>query len=150
MAHTFTNLLSHIIFGTSNHRPIIDAEWRGEVHAYIGGIVREIGGTALAVNGIADHVHIIAKLPPTVATSDAVRLIKTNSSKWIREGYGRRSKFGWQKGFSAFSVSESALASVLRYVQSQEEHHRKKTFAEESIEFLVKNGIPYVQRYVFE
>jgi putative transposase len=148
MAHTFTNLLFHVIFGTADHKSTIDAEWRGEAHAYIGGIIREIGGTALAVNGIADHVHIITKLPPTIAISDALRVIKTNSSKWIRDH--RRSKFAWQKGFSAFSVSESAVASVLLYVQGQEEHHRKRTFAEEYIEFLVKNGIQYDPRYVFE
>lgn len=148
MAHTFTNLLFHIVFGTSEHRPTIDAEWRGNVHAYIGGIVREIGGIALIVNGVADHVHIVSKLPPTIAVSDALRVIKTNSSKWIREQ--KRPNFAWQKGFSAFTVSESVLPSVVQYVKGQEEHHRKKTFAEEYIEFLVANKIPYDPRYVFE
>jgi putative transposase len=150
MAHTFTNLLFHIIFGTKDRYPFIEAELRPDLHSYVGGIVREIGGTALSIGGMDDHIHILAKLPPVLAVSDALRLVKTNSSKWVREQRGMRSKFAWQSGFAAFSVSESSARSVSRYIERQEAHHRKKTFAEEYIEFLEKNRIPYDPRYVFE
>jgi len=150
MAHTLTNLLFHIIFGTKDHAPLIDADLRPHLHAYVGGIVRELGGIALGVNGTADHLHMVAKLPPAIATSDVLRVVKANSSKWVRQQSGRRSKFNWQLGFSAFTVSQPAVRSVLDYVARQEQHHRKKTFTEEYIELLVKNGIEYDPRYVFE
>ena len=150
MAHTFTNLLVHIIFGTKDRFGFIDDHLRPDLHAYVGGIVREIHGVALSIGGTEDHIHILAKLPPVLAVSDALRLVKTNSSKWVRQQKGMRSKFGWQSGFAAFSVSESSARSVSRYIEQQELHHRRKTFAEEYIAFLEKNRIPYDPRYVFE
>jgi REP element-mobilizing transposase RayT len=101
------------------------------------------------VGGTADHLHALIKLLPTLAISDAMRLVKTNSSKWIHEEK-RRTRFGWQSGYAAFTVSESGVRTVRAYIEQQEEHHRKKTFAEEYIEFLEKNHIPYDPRYVFE
>jgi REP element-mobilizing transposase RayT len=149
MAHTLTNLLFHVIFGTKDRVPSIDDDVRGSLHAYIGGIVRESNGIAIVVNGTADHLHALIKLPPTLAISDAMRVVKTNSSKWMHEEK-RRMKFAWQSGYAAFTVSESGARAVRAYIDHQEEHHRKKTFAEEYIEFLEKNHIPYDPRYVFE
>jgi putative transposase len=105
MAHTFTNLLFHVIFGTKGHDPSIDADLRGALHAYVGGIVGEFKGIALSVNGTADHLHALIKIPPTMAIAEALRLIKTNSSKWAHEKGARN--FSWQSGYAAFSVSES-------------------------------------------
>jgi REP element-mobilizing transposase RayT len=149
MAHTLTNLLFHVIFGTKDRMPSIDEDVRGSLHAYIGGIVRESNGIAIVVNGTADHLHALIKLPPTLAISDAMRVVKTNSSKWMHEEK-RRTKFAWQSGYAAFTVSESGVRAVRAYIDQQEEHHRKRTFAEEYIEFLEKNHIPYDPRYVFE
>jgi REP element-mobilizing transposase RayT len=149
MAHTLTNLLFHVIFGTKGREPSIDADVRGFLHAYVGGIVRESNGIAIVVNGTADHLHALIKLPPTICISDAMRLVKTNSSKWMHE-QKRRTKFGWQSGYAAFTVSESGVRAVRTYIEQQEEHHRKRTFSEEHIEFLEKNHIPYDPRYVFE
>jgi putative transposase len=122
---------------------------RGSLHANVGDIVRESNGIAIVVNGTADHLHALIKIPPTLAISDAMRLVKTNSSKWMHEEKGR-TKFGWQSGYAAFTVSESGVRAVRAYIDQQEEHHRKRTFAEEYIEFLEKNHIPYDPRYVFE
>jgi putative transposase len=108
---------------------------------------RELHGHPLIINGIDDHVHVLLKLPPTISVADAIRVIKTNSSKWAHE---RRKKFGWQAGYSAFSVSESSVDAVRTYIERQEEHHRKRTFAEEYLELLQKHGIAYDPRYVFE
>jgi REP element-mobilizing transposase RayT len=149
MAHTLTNLLFHVIFGTKGREPSIDADVRGSLHAYAGGIVRELNGIAIVVGGTADHLHALIKIPPTLAISDAMRLMKTNSSKWMHEDKSR-AKFGWQSGYAAFTVSQSGVRTVRAYIEQQEEHHRKRTFAEEYIEFLEKNHIPYDPRYVFE
>ncbi len=149
MAHTFSNLLYHVIFGTKDRQHSIEAELRSDLHAYLGGIVRELGGLAVIINGTSDHVHALLKFPPRIAIADAVRVMKTNSSKWVHETH-RRSKFAWQSGYSAFSVSESGIAAVRTYIERQEEHHRKKTFAEEYLEFLDKHGVTFDQRYVFE
>jgi REP element-mobilizing transposase RayT len=149
MAHTLTNLLFHVIFGTKGREPSIDKDVRGSLHAYVGGIVRELNGIAIVVGGTADHLHALIKIPPTLAISDAMRLVKTNSSKWMHEEK-RRAKFGWQSGYAAFTVSQSGVRTVRAYIEQQEEHHRKRTFAEEYIEFLEKNHIPYDPRYVFE
>jgi putative transposase len=149
MAHTLTNLLFHVIFGTKGREPSIDKDVRGPLHAYVGGIVRELNGIAIVVGGTDDHLHALIKLPPTLAISDAMRLVKTNSSRWMHEEK-RRTKFGWQSGYAAFTVSESGAHAVRAYIEKQEEHHRRRTFAEEYIEFLEKNHIPYDPRYVFE
>jgi putative transposase len=149
MAHTFSNLLYHVVFGTKGREPSIDQELRPDLHAYLGGIVRELHGSPIVINGTHDHVHLLLRFPPTIALADAIRVVKTNSSKWVHEEK-RRAKFAWQSGYSAFSVSESGVPAVVKYIDQQEEHHRKKTFAEEYIEFLEKHGVSYDPRYVFE
>ena len=148
MPHNFTNLLTHIVFSTKERFPFIDAALRHDLHAYLGGIVRELKGTPLIVNGTADHVHLLAALPPTVSTSDALRVIKTNSSRWVHET--RRKAFGWQSGYGAFSVSRSKVPSVTHYIAQQEEHHRKVSFKEEFITFLKRHGIDFDERYIWE
>jgi putative transposase len=127
----FTNLLTHIIFSTKHRAPQIDQPLKPQLLAYMGGIVREINGAALLINGTADHVHLLVRLPATVALADALRLIKTNSSRWVHEQGQTHSDFTWQTGYGAFSVSQSNAAAVLRYIAKQEEHHRKVSFQQE-------------------
>jgi putative transposase len=150
MAHTFTNLLMHIIFSTKDRMPLIDSELRAELHAYLGGMVREVKGKAYSINGTADHVHLLVSLPPTIALSEAMKFIKANSSRWASEKCKQRKSFGWQTGYGAFSVSKSNVSSVIRYIESQEEHHRKISFQEEFVVFLKKHGIEYDERYIWE
>jgi putative transposase len=116
----------------------------------MGGILRENKGTLLKIGGIADHVHMLAKLSPTLAISDVLRIVKANSSKWINERKDVRDKFQWQPGFAAFSVSESQAPSVEIYIANQAEHHRAKTFEEEFLGMLKQNRIEFDSRYVFE
>jgi REP element-mobilizing transposase RayT len=150
MGHTYTHLLVHIVFGTKHRMPIIDDDLRERLFPYIGGIVREIGGAALIVNGTADHVHILASVPATISIADLMRVAKTNSSRWVNEQKDRKNRFEWQSGYGAFSVSHSNLESVRRYIANQEEHHRKMTFAEEFVSFLKKHGVAYDERYLWE
>ena len=146
MPHTFTNLLTHVVFGTKDRASLIKADFRPQLHAYLGGIVRELGGSAFAVNGTADHVHLLLSLPPALALADAMRVLKTNSSHWVNEE--RRVPFAWQAGYSAFSVSRSNAKAVMDYIARQEEHHRKMNFREEFVTFLRRHGIEFDERYV--
>jgi len=150
MAHTFTNLLAHIVFSTKDRAPFIDMELKPELHAYLGGMVREIKGKAYSINGTADHVHLLVSLPPTISLSDAMKVVKANSSRWVSDKWRERKNFGWQTGYGAFSVSKSNVPGVVSYIGNQEEHHRKITFKEEFLEFLRKHGIEYDERYIWE
>jgi len=114
------------------------------------GILRELDGKTSIVNGTPDHVHLLVQLPPALALSDAMRILKTNSSKWVHDRWPVRSKFGWQTGYGAFSVSKSNADAVSRYIADQEEHHRKKTFQAEFLEYLKKHEIEYDERYIWE
>jgi putative transposase len=149
MPHSFTNLLTHVIFSTKDRLPFIDAGLRPPLLAYMGGIVREMHGTALIINGTADHVHLLVGLPPTLALSDGMRILKTNSSRWVHEKYSSHYAFGWQAGFGGFSVSQSNVAAVSEYIAHQEEHHRKVSFKEEFLTFLKRHGIEYDERYIW-
>ena len=149
MAHTFTNFLTHLIFSTKDRLPSIRPEIRDDLWAYLGGIVRELGGTAAIIGGAADHVHLLVGLPATVALADAVRVVKTNSSRSVRRGRDSPA-FAWQVGYGAFSVSQSNAAAVLKYIQGQAEHHRRVSFQEEFIAFLKKHKIDYDPRYIWE
>ncbi|HKP72275.1 MAG TPA: IS200/IS605 family transposase [Pyrinomonadaceae bacterium] len=141
MPHTFTNLLTHVIFSTKDRAPLITADLKPQLHAYMGGIVRELRGKALIVNGTADHVHLLVSISPSLSLADVMRVLKTNSSRWAHEA--KRARFGWQSGYGAFSVSQSNVQGVLEYIAHQEEHHRKLTFQEEYVMFLQKHGISY-------
>jgi REP element-mobilizing transposase RayT len=137
MSHTYTNLLTHVIFSTKDRAPIITAVLHDDLLAYLGGIVRELGGALRTANARPDHVHLLCSLPPTVATADALRVVKTNSSRWVHRNR-RLAGFDWQTGYGAFSVSHSLAPAVARYIGDQEKHHRRVTFQEELITFLKK------------
>src|SRR5438309_6927427 len=143
MAHTFSNLLTHVIFSTKDRQPFLGDDARPRIFAYMGGIVRDLGGIALRINGPNDHVHLLLATPPTIAIAEAMRVVKTNSSKWIHETFPRLSSFGWQTGYGAFSVSQSNADAVRAYIDGQAEHHRTITFQEEFVAFLKRHGISY-------
>ena len=149
MPNTYTNLLFHIVYSTKYRKPLITPNLQDDLYGYIGGIIREEKGILLTAGGMADHVHLLARLPPTTAVSDMLRLIKTNSSKWASERDDVR-YFEWQAGYAAFSVSESQTDRVRGYIQTQEEHHRRQSFKDEYLGLLRKHNIEFDERYVFE
>jgi putative transposase len=148
MSHTSGNILLHFIFSTRGRRPLIGPEFRQNLFAYLGGIVRELKGTALAINGASDHVHMLVRIRPAQSAAEIARVVKTNSSRWAREKW--KPDFAWQTGYGVFSVSESNLAAVSKYIAGQEEHHKKHSFQDEFVAFLKKHGVPYDERYVWD
>jgi REP element-mobilizing transposase RayT len=140
--------LLHFIFSTLGRRPSIKPEFRSELFAYLGGIVREMMGSALIVNGTDDHVHMLARIRPAHSSAEITRVVKANSSKWVREKWSR--EFMWQTGYGVFSVSESNVAAVTKYIAEQEEHHKKHSFQDEYVAFLKKNHVEYDERYIWE
>ena len=140
MAHSYTNLVYHIVYSTKDRRPLIDEAFRPRLYEYLGGTIRGLKGVCLEVGGVQDHVHILTKLSPTIAVSDFLEKLKANSSNWAK---AVSRDFGWQPGYSAFSVSESQLGRVRGYIQNQAAHHGKETFEEELVALLKAHGVPY-------
>ena len=140
MAHSYTNLLFHIIFGTKERRPLIDVDFEPRLYEYIGGTIRGLKATSLEIGGVEDHVHILTKLPPTIAVSDFLEKLKASTSKWSKS---LRRGFGWQEGYAAFSVSESQVQRVRRYIQNQRKHHAKMSFRDELIALFEAHGVSY-------
>jgi putative transposase len=123
---SYTNLLYHIVYATKERAPLIANTLRPRLHEYLGGTVRGLGGIALEINGTNDHVHILAKLQPTISVSDFLSKLKSGSSRFAKRLTAGR--FGWQARYGAFTVSESQVDRVRKYIRNQEEHHRKQSF----------------------
>jgi putative transposase len=149
MGQTLTNLVTHAVFSTRNRRPTIDAEIKPRLFDYMGAIVREINGYALAINGTSDHVHLLIRLPPVVALSDAIRTIKSNSSQWVHQTFPDKNAFSWQSGYGAFSVSRSIVPRVAAYIDDQERHHQSQSFQNEFLTLLTHNNLVYDERYLW-
>jgi len=150
MAHTFTNLLTHVIFSTKDRVPSIGPELKPPLLSYMGGIIRELHGKAVAIDGTDDHVHLLLLMPPALSISETLRVLKTNSSRWVNGERGRKKAIAWQAGYGTFSVSYSNAPAVARYIHVQEEHHRRVSFQEEFVAFLKRNGIAYDEQYIWE
>jgi putative transposase len=148
MPSTHLSLHYHLIFSTKERRRLIADAWRERLHAYLGGAVRGCGGGAESVRGIADHVHLLIGLRATHRLADVLREIKASSSEWVHKDIGLRS-FAWQEGYAAFTVSASQLVTVKSYVERQEEHHRRRTFREEYVEFLRQSGVEFDEKYLW-
>ena len=149
MPHSYTNLLYHIVFSTKERAPSINNEIRPRLLAYLGGIARELNATLLAAGGTEDHVHLLLSLSSSLSVADALRVLKTNSSRWVHQKWPSQRRFAWQSGYGAFSVSQSVIDDVRRYIANQEEHHRRMTFQEEFIALLKRHGIEFDKRYLW-
>ena len=118
-------------------------------HGLLGGIARRHKTSALRIGGISDHIHALVLAPAALSPSQIAQFLKGDSSKWIHDELDGLRKFAWQDGYGAFTVSKSQLPEVIRYIQNQPEHHRKRTFQEEYLELLQRHGIQYDERYVW-
>lgn len=149
MANTYTSLFYHVVFSTKNREPFIGPDIEQRVWAYIGGVARQHNMTALQVGGIEDHIHVLVLVPPVLSPSQIAQYVKGDSSKWIHETFPTLRHFAWQTGYGAFSVSKSGVSSVVDYIQNQRQHHARKTFQAEYVEFLQRHGVEYDERYVW-
>ena len=140
MADTFSNLVYHVVFSTKNRLPLISGAVKDRLPAYVGGIVKSIDGTVIAIGGMPDHLHLVVRLPARLSVAEAMRSVKTNTSRLVNVQFGSV-KFGWQRGYGAFSVSPSMLEAVVHYVRSQEAHHRRRSFPDEMSLLLRRHGI---------
>ena len=109
--------------------------WKPQLYDYIGGIIRGLGGICLELNGTEDHVHLLAKLRPDCALSDILRELKANATGWMHEVFPEQKDFSWQRGYGAFTVSQSHVEQVSRYIRRQKEHHQKISFRAEFIQY---------------
>jgi len=148
MPHTFCSSLYHCVFSTKERRKTIPPDVQGRLWAYMGGIAREIGATALAVGGMDDHSHLLLSLPSTMALAAAMRDIKSGSSHWMRETCSLPA-FAWQEGYGAFSIGSAQVETTAAYIANQVEHHRKRDFQSEFLAILKKQGIACDPRFVW-
>jgi putative transposase len=150
MSGTFSQLYIQIVFAVKGRDNLISKIWKDELCKYISGIIKAKNQKPIIVNGVNDHLHLFVGLLPSIAISDLVRDVKNNSTKFINEKRFVKGKFSWQEGYGVFSYSHSQINNVYDYILNQEEHHKKRTFREEYIDFLQKLDIHYEDKYLFE
>ena len=148
MSQSFARLYVHVIFSTKNRERVLHESVRPDLYAYMGGILNTLGCTPLTIGGIEDHVHILLILNRNTALADVMETLKRRTSKWLRQRAPFYLNFAWQEGYGAFTVSESMTDNVRQYILNQEQHHHKKTFAEEFKAFLDAYHIDYDPRYL--
>ncbi|MCC6970142.1 MAG: IS200/IS605 family transposase [Phycisphaerales bacterium] len=150
MASTLTKLLVHVAFSTKHRTAIIPDSIEPELYAYIGGICRRMDSPLLAMNGTADHVHLLVSLAKTIALADLMLNIKRDSSKWLKDKDAAMSDFAWQQGYFAFSIGESSREALLTYIANQKQHHQSTDFRDEMRAYFRKYGIEWDELHVWD
>lgn len=148
MPQSLANILVHAIWSTKKRRPLIRDEVRAGLHGYMAGILKNLESPALAINSVADHVHVLCVLSKNFAACKLVEAVKTGSSKWMKSHDVAR--FAWQNGYGVFSVSQSNANKVKLYIEGQAEHHKKRDFMSEFREFCRRHNVPLDERYVWD
>ena len=144
---SYTNLLYHIVYGTKDRLPLITKELRPDLHRFLGGLVKNLHGTPLEINGVTDHVHVLARIKPVISISEFLSKLKSQSSGWANRKTGGR--FKWQVKYGAFTVSQSQVERVRKYIRNQEAHHSRNSFEEEFKALLTSHGIEFEEKYLW-
>lgn len=150
MPRAFTQNHYHMVFSTKRRRELISAEMESRLYPFMGGILRDLRCSLLAINGMPDHVHLLVRYPADLSHADMLRHVKSRSSKWIHETYPGMGDFAWQEGYGGFTVNTSLVPAVEAYITRQKEHHRTQDFRSEFLELLRLNGIRFDEAEVFE
>lgn len=150
MANIYSQSYIQVVFAVDGRLSLIRAEFKEELYKYITGIVRNNRQKLIAINGMSDHVHILIGLKPALALADLVRDIKADSPNFINKKKWVRGRFCWQEGYGAFSYGHSQLDTIIRYIQNQAQHHRRRSFKDEYLAWLKKFEIPFEEKYIFE
>ncbi|HEY4754473.1 MAG TPA: IS200/IS605 family transposase [Ignavibacteriaceae bacterium] len=148
MANTFTQIYIHLVFAVQNRISLIQPTWKDELYKYLTGIVQKNGHKLISINGTANHLHLAVGYKPHQLIPELLQYLKGYSSKWINEKKFVRGKFSWQEGYGAFSFSHSHLNQVVKYINNQEQHHKKQTFREEYLLLLKKYEINFEEKYI--
>ena len=150
MPQSLAQILVHLIFSTKNREPILSDDIRPELHPYMATILGGMDSPSILINSVADHAHVLFHLSKNHPLCNVIEVVKKDSSKWIKTKGKAYRNFHWQNGYRAFSVSQSNVDEVIKYIEDQKEHHRKRTFQEEFRAFLKKYQMPYDERYVWD
>ena len=150
MAQSVSSILIHLVFSTKNREPLITPTVEIELHPYMAKIFRELKSPSLSIGGTTDHVHILFSLARVITIADLVEEVKTNTSKWIKTKGREFKNFHWHRGYGGFSIGQSNVAALKRYIRGQRQHHRRVTFQDEYRQFLKAYGIDYDERYVWD
>ena len=149
MANTYTQLYFHIVFAVQGRANLINNAWKEELYKYITGILSNKKQKLMIINGMPDHIHILLSTKPDFNLSNLIRDVKSSSTNWINTKGFVKTKFRWQEGFGAFTVSQSGVDNLIMYIKNQEKHHEKKTFLQEHQEFLKAYQVEYKPDYLF-
>ncbi len=150
MANTYTQIHIQFVFAVKFRDAVIHSSWKDELYRYMTGIVQNNKHKLIAINGMPDHIHILIGMRPTQSISDLMQDIKGSSSKWINQKGFIKVKFEWQEGYGAFSYGKSQVKDVIAYIENQEQHHSRKTFRDEYLDFLKKFDVEYDEQYIFK
>jgi len=149
VANTYHQVYIQTVFAVKYRKAVIEKEWKTNLFAVIGNLINEAGCKTIIVNGVEDHVHCFIGLRPAVSISELMKTVKAKSSKYINDHSLTPERFEWQEGYGVFSYSQSQIGRVYKYIQRQEEHHKKQTFRIEYLEFLKKFKVEYDEQYIF-
>ncbi len=144
---SYTNLLYHIVYATKGRAPLIMSDLKSRLDAYLGGIVSGLDGVPIEINGMAEHIHLLVRLRPTISVSDFLSKLKSVSSLWAKRQ--TKGRFAWQAKYGAFTVSESQVGKVRKYIREQEKHHRTMSFEEEFEALLKSSRIEFDEKYLW-
>ena len=144
---SYTNLLYHIVYATKSCAPLITLDLKSRLHGYLGGIVGGLGGVPIEINGMAEHVHLLVRLRPIISVSDFLSKLKSGSSLWAKRQ--TKGRFAWQAKYGAFTVSESQVGKVRKYIRGQEKHHQTMSFEEEFEALLKANHVEFDEKYLW-
>ena len=150
MANTFTQCYVHLVFSPKNREALILNDWKDDLEKYITHTTNSRKHRLLSINAPRDHIHILIGYYLSDSIPNLVEDLKSSSTKWINNNGLTPKKFAWQHGYGAFTYSRSQINNVIEYINNQEEHHRKRSFKEEFKEILLKNGIEYDEKYLFD
>jgi len=150
MANTYSQIYVHFIFAVQNRISLINAKWKTDLYKYMSGIITKNGHKTLVINGMSDHVHLLVSMNPKQSPSELIHDIKRNSTLWINKNKFVMGKFSWQEGFGAFSYGKSQIETIAKYIELQEEHHKKRNFNEEYLGFLKAFNIEYDEKYIYK
>ncbi|WP_075352537.1 IS200/IS605 family transposase [Algoriphagus marinus] len=150
MANTYTQIHIQAVFAVQNRQSLISEEWKDQLYRYITGIIQQNGHKLLQINGMPDHIHLLFGMRPIQSLSELMKQVKQDSSKWINLNKLSTGKFSWQEGYGAFSYSKSQVPRVIQYIQNQQVHHKKQSFAEEFHSMLKTHEIEFDERFIFK